>query len=426
VLVLLALSGWLWVSPATAAGQVIAVGEPSFQARASRSLENDILSRLSATGLYEPDDLPRLARLTVLESISMLETIRNDLRNTVIGPQLEAEIATLWDAGEAFYESTAAAPDDFESLARSQSLMLDLGSAYRQLQATADAIPGLPARFTFHLQDVSRLLGATRSLMDATGANVLPEARPSDPERSAILRGLHEQAAPLIRELADLVRDAVKSLPERTVQNALVGDVRDLLDLVRGFDRMLAVHASDRDIRESFRLALRLMRRLDSELVRSNWPAALRLQWRDVRSRMNAISDEFGLPRMISVAPPSRPARRVDRQLVAQIDRTVIALDEVLAVGQKRADKSAAATEFQAEVTRMRNALLQLRQRAIAGEPSDQLSQLLREIEGLNRQLVDRTRSGGPLGRGEPDQGTAGFRDSARAIGKLRDLLPGP
>jgi hypothetical protein len=422
----LALAGWLLLSPAEAAGQIIAIGEPSFQARASRSLENDILSRLSATGLYEPDDLPRLARLTVLESISMLETIRNDLRNTVIGPQLEAEIANLWDTGEAFYESTATAPDDLESLARSQNLMLDLGTAYRQLQVTADAIPGLPARFTFHLQDVSRLLGATRSVMDATGANLLVAPRPAEPERGAILRGLHEQAAALIKDLADLVRDASKSLPERSSQNALVGDVRDLLDLVRGFDRMLAVQASDRDIRESFRLALRLLRRLDSEIVRRNWPAPLRLQWRDVRARMNAISDEFGLPRMITVTPSARPARRVDRQLVAQIDRTVIALDEVLAVGQKQADKSPAATEFQMEVTQMRNALLRLRQRAVAGEPSDQLSQLLREIEGLNRQLVDRTRPGSPVGRGEPDHGTPGFRDSAQSIGKLRDLLPGP
>ena len=70
-------------------GQVIVTGIPSFEARGARSIENEILSRLAASGLYQPDDLPRLARLTVLESIAMVAGVRADLPDTSIGSRLE-------------------------------------------------------------------------------------------------------------------------------------------------------------------------------------------------------------------------------------------------------------------------------------------------------------------------------------------------
>ena len=61
------------------AAQQIQIRLPGFQAPASDNLEAQILGRLSTTAQYQPDDLAILARLTVLESISMNLT-------RVIGP----------------------------------------------------------------------------------------------------------------------------------------------------------------------------------------------------------------------------------------------------------------------------------------------------------------------------------------------------
>ena len=44
-----------------------------FEIAPAGSLEAEMLGRLSVTGQYRPEDLPRLARLTVLESIAMYE-----------------------------------------------------------------------------------------------------------------------------------------------------------------------------------------------------------------------------------------------------------------------------------------------------------------------------------------------------------------
>ncbi len=75
---------------------------PAFQAPASDSLEAEMLSRLALTGEYQPDDLPRLARLAVLESISMLVNVRADLPDSVLGNQLDQEITALWNGSQDF------------------------------------------------------------------------------------------------------------------------------------------------------------------------------------------------------------------------------------------------------------------------------------------------------------------------------------
>ena len=68
---------------------------PAFQAPASDSLETEVLARLNRTGEYLPDDLPRLARLAVLESISMLVNVRADLRGSLTGNQLEEQVTAV-------------------------------------------------------------------------------------------------------------------------------------------------------------------------------------------------------------------------------------------------------------------------------------------------------------------------------------------
>ncbi len=72
-----------------------------FEIAPAGSLEWEILDRLAATNQYYPRDLPRLARLTVLESIAMYQNVRADLPQTMIGTRIEGEMSVLWDAAGA-------------------------------------------------------------------------------------------------------------------------------------------------------------------------------------------------------------------------------------------------------------------------------------------------------------------------------------
>ena len=69
-----------------------------FEMAPAGSIEWDILDRLAAQHRYDPRDLFRLSRLTVLESIAMYENLRADLAWTLSGARREGEASALWEA----------------------------------------------------------------------------------------------------------------------------------------------------------------------------------------------------------------------------------------------------------------------------------------------------------------------------------------
>ena len=91
LVLILTVVSWLLLGFDAVIAQQIQNRLPGLQAPASDNLESQILGRLSITGQFQPEDLPRLARLTVLESISTLVNIRDDLRDSPLGNRLESE-----------------------------------------------------------------------------------------------------------------------------------------------------------------------------------------------------------------------------------------------------------------------------------------------------------------------------------------------
>ncbi len=131
---IVALAGWLatGLGCVSASGQTLANGIiNSFEIAPAGSLEWEILDRLAVTQQYNPRDLPRLARMTVLESIAMYEDMRVNLRQTMMGAGLEGEMSMLWDSAELFYD--AATPGDATSLERARPLLADVEAAYDRL-----------------------------------------------------------------------------------------------------------------------------------------------------------------------------------------------------------------------------------------------------------------------------------------------------
>jgi len=178
---------------------------------------------------------------------------------------------------------------------------------------------------------------------------------------------------------------------------------------------------------ESFRAARRLAQRVDAEIGRrGGTPAPVVDDWRRVRTRIVAISSALALPRVIELASASRPAGRSNRALVAQVDRAVIALDEFLAVARERLNATDSGAEFQALAARLPVGLLMLRQRALASEPTEQLSRTIGEIESITGQLTGNTAPGTRVYRGEADLASRDFERPAQEISKLRGLMVKP
>jgi hypothetical protein len=287
---------------------------PAFQAPASDSLETSVLSRLAQTGEYLPDDLPRLARLAVLNSIAMRVNVRADLPDSILGEQLDQDITALSNDSQTFFDFVNSSfLDDDQSLERAAVLLAAVAAGHERVQSTLGTLPGLSGRAAENLQSFSKMLEHADSLMGVLESNASNLAPPG-PEPAAGPDSLRRQAqiaANLLVELIGKVGDAGRGRPAR---DPLVTDLTETLDRLQSFSRLLSLDPSLPETQDSFRDALRPMWRAESRLVHTQARAGLEPHWRVVRERMNAISDALQLPRVI-VLSSDRGAVRPDRKL---------------------------------------------------------------------------------------------------------------
>ncbi len=134
-----------------------------------------------------------------------------------------------------------------------------------------------------------------------------------------------------------------------------------MLDRVQDFSKLaLSRAATSEQIQDSFRAAPPAGHgEPRPRLLHLDWAAAgTKANWRgQVRERMNAISDEIGLPRVIVMAPAPLPLAGVNRSLAAHVDHAVAWLDEFLADSGAGLRKTLAGSQFAADVTRLRSSL---------------------------------------------------------------------
>ena len=371
-----------------ASGQNIQTRLPAFQAPASDSLESEMLSRLSQ-GQLQPGDLARLARLSVLRSISMLVNVRADLPDSIVGNQLDQEITSLWNSSQEFYDVVSSSPLDAASLEQGQYWLDTIDAATRRVQASLGELPGMSAQAAGDLQSLSRLRGNIGSIMGSLELTLAEQAGPA-PERAFSFDALRQGAQLVANGLVSLIDTAGDAGRGRAGRDAIVTELTDLLDRVQDFIRLLSTQPSLKATQDSFRAARRQMWRVESRIIHLDWRVGFERPWRDVRKRMNAVSNELGLPRVIEMAPLARPLTGQERAVAAHVDHAVAWLDEFLSEGGPRLRKTQTGAQFLADVTGLRRELLNLRRRAIAGDPAKRLTELLKVIERSNRQLSDR------------------------------------
>jgi hypothetical protein len=380
----------------TASGQFLANGViNSLEMPPAGSVEWQILDRLAATQKYDPRDLPRLARLTVLEAIAMYENARSDLRQTMMGARVEGEMSVVWDAAELFYASVT--PGDAASLARARPLLGDIEAAYDRLGATIGSMPGISQPTAFHLQAIARLVPVMSAIVDAMEAEATPVPVPemASPDFGA----LREEVRRLVEDLRATARALADLQPAPTGRDSLIADLDRLRDLVQGLDRLLAERAPMGDVVESLRLLRSRLWPVQARILQTARTAELLGQWRRIRQRMNAISDGLGRPRVVVAAPETATtAVAVDRRLLAQTDRAIAALDDDTA---SLASKDAAVgLEFRDQLGQFRRRLFDFRQQVAAGESAAVLARSLRDIVDAIRRLGERARAESRIFRG--------------------------
>jgi hypothetical protein len=425
---ILAMAGWLAAGPGRvpASGQTIANSVINdFEIAPAGSLEWDILDRLASTHRYDPRDLFRLSRMTVLESIAMYENMRADLPETMFGAQREGEMSRLWDAAELFYVSVT--PSDVPSLLRSRPLLGDVEAAYRRLDATLGAMPGASPQAALHLRNIARLLPVMNNLIDAMEADQgVPVGVPAAPAPPMGNGWLREQARGLVEDLRGVEQSLKGAKSPPAGRDALLADLDGLVDLVQGLDRMLADGAPVGDIVETLRLIRSRLWPIQARFLQLARTPGLAGRWQPIRERINGISDRFDRPRVIALKPAAatRPAAGVDRRLLAQADRAIAALDEFLNRSSSNGTAAAAGSLYQEELGQLRRRLLLFREHVAAGGSAESLSRSLGEIEDLNRRLAERARSEARVFRGNGRLDTGALETTLQVVEKLRESMP--
>ena len=359
--------------------------------------------------------------MTVLESIALYESMLADLPNTLAGARVEGEMSVLWNAAEYFYVGVT--PADAPSLVRSRPLLANVEAAYERVDAILAETPALSQRVALHLYDLSRLLPAMNALIDAMESDLLvPAEVPAAPALD--IAGLREQARRLVEDLRGAARLLGAARPATPGRDALIADLGDLVDLVEGFDRLLATGPAVRDAIESLRLVRSRLWPIEARYLQVATTPDLAGRWRSIRQRINAISNRFDRSRVIALRPVPKLAAGVDRRLLAQADRAVVALDAFLPNDGSSRAAAVTGSAFPELLGRLRRRLLLFRQQVAAGESPAALAAALREIEDLNRRLGERVRVEGRIFRGTPRIDPRGLQAPAQAVEKLRELLP--
>jgi hypothetical protein len=296
---------------------------------------------------------------------------------------------SLWNSSEAFYEVVSTSPLDYDGLAQAEYWLDTVFADQRRVNASLGEFPALSPRAADNLQSFSRLLGPISSAVGSL-ESALADANgpPSDRRYSFEALGQNSQLA--ANDLVALIGKADDAGKGRPARDAVVTELTDLLERVQTFIRLLSAQPTQKAVQESFRIARRQMWRVEARITKLDWAAVLDRPWRAVRNRLNEISNELGLPRVIEITPASRPLTGQERALAAHVDHAVAWLDEFLAASRQRLGKTADGTRFAADLVGLRNNLLNVRRRTIAGEPAARLAELLKLIERSNQQLSER------------------------------------
>ena len=212
------------------------------------------------------------------------------------------------------------------TLIRIQPLYNEMQAAYQEVESTLSASAGMSSRAAAHLRDITRLTAATSTLMrrDRVGpARRRSTARRGEPPIPTSSRSRRVLLANDIVALIENVKSFQTS--KLGMERGERRICRSSSPWFRAFKKHCRRTRSTNEIEASLHAVSRRLWRAEARIVKLGWPTDLERQWRDVRERLNVISDELGLPRVIDLAtragPDQPPAPRSSAKPTTRIYR---------------------------------------------------------------------------------------------------------
>jgi hypothetical protein len=339
------------------------------------SYEKMLLNRLDTSEVSQPEDLPELSRLLLLESISMREHLRRELRGTLAGPRLLEESDALWQAATLLDDVVAGEPVGVTL----QEALADLEAAYVRVRDDLGTVPGIARLAAYRLDRVTRLLGEIRPRIGSAGpvgaANASGDLR----------REFRPQARRLIQQLDDL-------LGQLKTSDARPG-VEQLRALADGFDRLLSSRPTIDDLRAAFRPIRLQALPLNALFLNKPFPAEVRNRWRAIQDGINRLSERFGFPRVIDLTPASPVSRPSSPEALARVDSAVAEIDAFLAETAPDSVQLPDKARVEDEAQRLRTLLFRYRQDLLAGSSAPRLAPTLGDLVSATRQLAARAQT---------------------------------
>ncbi len=370
------------VAMGVAGGETPSLGQyvnrrSSFEQRLVRQLDTSTASRA--------EDLPELARLLLLEAISMREHVRRELRGTLSGVRLLEKCDAVWQSAAVFDEMAGAMAAGEPLGLLPQAALADLERATADLSADLGAVPGIARPAAYRLDRVARLLGEIRPRIGA--AAPVPASNPPGD-----VREVFRPAARLLVQQLDDFLGLLKSSDLRP-------GVEQLRALADGFERLLSGRPSFDDLQTAFR-PVRLQALPVNALVRGRAvPVDVRTRWRAIQDGIDRLSERFGFPRVIELTTVSPTPRPRSPEAIARIDSAVAEIDAFLAEIAPDAVRLPDKGGVEDEARRLDTLLLRYRQDLLGGLPTPRLSPTPGDLVGASRQLAARVHT--PLARRE-------------------------
>jgi hypothetical protein len=424
-------------------GQSTSRGQEVYRALSSDmyrglSYEEDLLEQLDASRIARPADLPKLAQLVLLETISMRQYARRELGGSPAGATLLNQIDTLWQAASEFDQVAAGmepsrpatgvprqalAGDQLVPWAETsrptadalQESFANLETAATQVRSNLGALPGGARLAWYRLERVASLLAEIRPRLPSTAPARAPAS--ATVNAGGLLPEIRQEARLLTRQLVDLLGVLRPSDPRSSHSaGGLTEGVGHLLALAQGFDRLLSGRPTFEDIRDVFRPVRLQAMQVNALVLNRVPPVEVRTRWREIQDRIDRLSSRFGFPRLIVLRSSSPTAQSPPRDAIPEIDRAVSEIDAFLAeiADAPVARPNQARVEDGAQ--RLRTLLLRFRQDLVAGAPRERIAPSLRALEGASRQLAELVP---PRGDGRQDRGGARIRGVERIVSEL-------
>ena len=235
---------------------------------------------------------------------------RSELSDSPEAFRLLDQIRALWNEADAFTAAVSTGPSSRQAMEAGALVLPDLEEAFDRVRGTFGVLPGGAPRTAVNFQAMSRTMAVLRPLVSEGLRQTATSLVTPAGSRQRELALLRAEARGIARAVQAL-RSARTGTGDRTgLSPELDRDFEVLAQLALGLERIAVPWSDDRDIASSVRPLRSQAEWIDFEARSGRFPSMARGYWRSIRGRIDAIADDYQLPRDVVVSSPVKRLAR--------------------------------------------------------------------------------------------------------------------